>query len=780
MAKSPSSKRSNPSKARDYTLPEATTVPDDDHPDFQNGLVSEFADYETEEFTSIHRGPLPGPLPGPVPGPLPQPQPIPVPRLPRPWPAPGIPGRFPLPIRYCGPVSGRYRLRPVSQPGRFPTRRFLTTWITVRVDVDRFYPQNRISIEANRLFPRSNAHAIAEVTSDVCVGLFRRRIEAQITYRDGNAALIPGDRVVFEANRTTGFSYSAYRITLITAGGASRTHDLRFQSQYFDPVEFEVDAVSNADTPVTTYDTGSHPNRPAGMPTETISLQTTYQRAGFDVSISPNTSTIPVSGAGANGTWSDAEMHNAMVTFWSRFANRPQWAMWVLFAARHDQGRRLGGIMFDDIGANHRQGTAIFSDSFIQDVPPGESNAAAWRRRMVYWTVVHEMGHAFNLAHAWQKSLGRPQVDGDPWIPLVDAPESRSFMNYPFRVAGGQSAFFADFDFRFTDDELVFMRHAPRRFVQMGNEDWFENHGFEDNREAEESSFALHLRPNRDSNRFHFLEPVSLELKLTNTSRETQAVEEDCLSDGRHVAIIVRREGGRTRKWRPFVTYCHETQLGALKPGESLYASQFVGATTDGWLIDEPGFYVVQAAAVLSGELVRSNVLRIFVSAPAGEAENELAPDYFNEDVARVLAFQGAPALDGANEILRRVIERCGVNPAAIHAAVALSSPMLRNFKILKAGATRAELTFDTSSIKLGKGSKMQVEALVKKPDVAAQTLGHIPYFGTLERLSATLADEGDKKEAASIQKKVIDTMERRGVLKSVVHAAKRRLDRMK
>jgi hypothetical protein len=354
-------------------------------------------------------------------------------------------------------------------------------------------------------------------------------------------------------------------------------------------------------------------------------------------------------------------------------------------------------------------------------------------------------------------------------------------MNYPFRVAGGHSAFFANFDFRFTNDELIFMRHAPRRFVQMGNEAWFENHGFEDTRSASEGSlFALKLRPNRESNNFRFLEPVSLELKLTNASGEAQVVDEDCLSDGRHVAIVVRRDGGQTRKWRPFMTYCHEPHAAALKPGESRYASHFVGATADGWLIDEPGFYLVQAAVELAGELVLSNVLRIHVSSDTSAADNAVAPDYFSEDVARVLAFQGAPALDKANDTLKLVVERCAGTPAATHAAVAMSSPMLRDFKSLKAGDTRADLAFGTSAMKLDQGSKIQVDALVKKPDEAAQTMGHISYFDTLERLSTTLASEGDTKQAKSVQKSVVDIMEKRGVLKAVVDAAKRRLERIK
>ena len=144
--------------------------------------------------------------------------------------------------------------------------------------------------------------------------------------------------------------------------------------------------------------------------------------------------------------------------------------------------------MFDSIGPNHRQGTAMFNDSFIKNAPAGDANPAAWVRRMKFWTACHEIGHGFNLAHSWQKSLGTP------WIPLTNEPEARSFMNYPDGVQGGQNAFFSDFEFRFSDNELLFMRHAPERFVQMGNADWFDHHGFEQANVSPGSPFALELR----------------------------------------------------------------------------------------------------------------------------------------------------------------------------------------------------------------------------------------------------------------------------------------------
>ncbi len=96
-------------------------------------------------------------------------------------------------------------------------------------------------------------------------------------------------------------------------------------------------------------------------------------------------------------------MHDAMQTYWSRFANQAQWSTWVFFAALHERGTGLGGIMFDDIGPNHRQGTAIFTKSFISQPPAGDPASNAWVRRMQFWTACHEMGHSFNLAHVLQQ-----------------------------------------------------------------------------------------------------------------------------------------------------------------------------------------------------------------------------------------------------------------------------------------------------------------------------------------------------------------------------------------
>lgn len=724
-------------------------IPNEEHPDFVAGRLSDAEVGELTGFTPNPEGPLPRPG-------LPE-------RLPKP--------EFPFPV-FCGPVSGRYQYSPPAPGSPGPVVPIDLLRMTVRVDVDRFYPQQRISIEVSRLFPSSQAHAIAEVTSDSCTAYNRRRITANITYRDGDASLIPGTSVTFTASRTTGFGYGSYQLTLSGGEMTPRNYNLRFESIYFDKVEFEVDVVSNAGAAVTSYETGSHPNRPASIPAETVSLATIYQRAGFEASLSAGGNVIPVADAGANGTWSDTEMHNAMVAYWSRFANQPQWAMWVLYAARHDQGASLGGIMFDDIGPNHRQGTAIFTDSFIQNAPAGDANPDAWRKRMQFWTAIHEMGHGFNLAHSWQKALGTP------WISLGNEPEARSFMNYPYNVSGGQSSFFSDFQFRFSDSELVFMRHAPRRFVQMGNSNWFDNHGFEESDHLRNSgSWKLSIRPNRSENSYRFLEPVTLELKLANISGNTALVEGDLLVDGRHLTIFVQREGGPLRQHRPMLTRCHRTHQDRIANGEAIYGSHMISTSTDGWLIDEPGFYKVQAAIELNNEILVSNVLRVYVTPPATLEEGKVAGSYFSEEVGRVLAFAGAPELKQAEDVLREVIQTCPDNPAALHAEVALSNPRLREFKVLQPSDTGKGIQIASQQAAVEEAAKSQISALLNEPEKAADTIGHIGFFSQLLQVAEAMKDDGNEKGSQELLNKTIKVMKSRHILASVIEQAEAQIN---
>ena len=634
----------------------------------------------------------------------------------------------------------------------------------MRLDVDGLYPQMVASGTVKRGMS-TRVHWVANLTARG-----HNRWVGSIWYKDGNASSFPYTNIEIRASLS--WFPNQRRITAVFSGGGApvRRRTYKYKSPYYHSVEFEYDRVAGA-TEVSRINTTAHPNHPATLPAENLSIETVFKRAGFDVRKSRGDGEVPISEAHANATWSDMEMHDAMQTYWSRFRNQAQWSMWTLFAGRHDQGHGLGGIMFDDIGPNHRQGTAIFSDSFISDAPAGDVNPTAWVSRMRFWTAVHEMGHCFNLAHSWQKA--HPPSWGTPWIPLANENEVRSFMNYPYRVSGGQTAFFADFDYRFSDSELLFMRHAPARFVEMGNAEWFDHHGFQQADVLAEPKFSLELRVNREKAVYEFLEPPVLELKLTNISRQPQLIDDDVLSAGEEMTVIVKKRGKTARQWIPYARYCAESPKIALAPGNAIFHSLFAAVGRNGWDLAEPGVYSIQVALHLEDEDIVSNTLRLQVAPPRGYEEELIAQDFFSDEVGRILTFDGSRVLEKANDTLREVCERLGDRRVAVHAGMAPANPLTRDYKLLNIGEKGARAL---TSVHAAKGEFIIAsaehdearagldKALTDDATAAVETFGHINYKRFVDRYSDWLATAGDSEAAGKCQRLLRNTLAKRKV----------------
>lgn len=641
------------------------------------------------------------------------------------------------------------------------------------LDIDGRYPQMTASGTITRLLSQQT-HWIAKLKP----GPNPHQYLGSIWYKDGNVAAFPFTNVEILVT-TSIFPGLRKAVAIFTGGGAAkRVRGFQYESPYFHPVQFEFDCTADA-KPVFAIQTHAHPNRPASLPNESLTLQKVYQRAGFDVSTSPGASIVPLAGAGANGLWSDQEMHDAMQVYWSKFANKAQWALWTFFAAQHEQGSSLGGIMFDDIGPNHRQGTAIFTNSFIAVPPAGDPNPAAWINRMVFWTAAHEMGHAFNLAHSWQKALGVP------WIPgLANEPEARSFMNYPYSVSGGQTAFFSNFQFRFSDQELLFMRHAPARLVQMGNAAWFDHHGFEQARVLAEPSFKLEARVNRAEARFDFLEPITLDLKLTNTTSQPQLIDDKILEELEHMTVIIKKDGKEARSFHPYANRCWEEKKRVLQPGQATYQSLFISAGRNGWDISEPGRYTVQLCLHLEAEDIVSPPLQLRISPPRSYDEEYLAQDLLTDEVGRILSFDGSRVLDSGLDALNSLVERLPESRAALHAKVALASPLVREGKSLdmsrlpdgqQVSARDAQAALLVQRADFGTGARLFKEALLAKPQLAAETLSHFDYHYYVDRFSDALAGQGRQDEAADAQSTLLQTLQQRKVIQPVLESIRLR-----
>ena len=677
------------------------------------------------------------------------------------------------------PVSGLYLRDP--QPA--------TVLEELRIDVDGRYPQMVASGTVYRPL-QARMHWAAELEQ-----LGPNRWRGPIFFEHSPGVRFPWEQVTIQLTRGATPDQHKAKLTMHRPGGDPRVRKFAFsqQSMRSRPVSLELDWEEGV-TPVLEVDTCSHPDHPSGLPCETVSIERIYERAGFDVNLSPG-GPVPIQASGAKPTWSDFELHDAMEVYWSRFAPKAQWAVWAFYAGLHDDlppehpggppipGEFLLGIMFDAglgyAGVEERQGCALFDEAIAGNPPPpGTPNVAAWRRRETFFTAVHEIGHAFNLAHSFDKS-----IFNFGWIPLEDEFEARSFMNYPFFVQGGPRAFYKSFRYRFSRQELTFLRHAHPAFVKPGSRPFFFDHGLVDPDAT--TGLRLRLRPNRERAVFEFMEPVALELKLTNGSANPRLVDRQALAFGDSVAVYVQRDRGPVRQVRPYARRCMRAQKTVIEPDGSMYAPLRMFAGLDGWEVAEPGTYTVQVIVLVDGEEVVSNPMRLRVEPPRDREQELIAGEYFTDEVGRILAFNGSGVLKSGNDTLVEVAERLPDRRAALHAKLALGNVTAQDTKRLAPDGndSEARMHVEVDKAQPEEGHALLEEALIAEPEQAVESLGHIRWKRQVDGFSELLAERGEAERAAEAQDVVYRTLSEREVqgsrvIEPVLRDAERRRDR--
>ena len=147
---------------------------------------------------------------------------------------------------------------------------------------------------------------------------------------------------------------------------------------------------------------------------------------------------------------------------------RNDWSIWLLLGGKF-ASREMLGVMFDlGKGQTTRNGTTVFVDSH-RDLPSWEhfDQPHTTKEAVALWnylfTLVHEVGHTFNLPHTFFPSK---------YFKYIAHPEALSFMNYPDQYKDGAKEglkdFFTEFLFTFTKEELVFIRHMSYDVVRPG------------------------------------------------------------------------------------------------------------------------------------------------------------------------------------------------------------------------------------------------------------------------------------------------------------------------
>lgn len=607
------------------------------------------------------------------------------------------------------------------------------TQVELRVDIDGQRPMNRVSAD------------YFEVRRDRLVYGGSMIVDAPIVASTAFEVTITGvSRATWQTDATDvrltiargrpGMQSPTATLRHRTMDGETRaTYECAYTSAAFRTVLLEEDTEQGVQR-FESYDTGSLP-APCGK--RTLNHLSAFEEAGIEM--------VPIREPGeiaaVDTSWSDAELHAAMVKHFSQFADVPQWAMWLLHARLHDSDRtpnrgNLLGLMFDRRGSQ-RQGCAVFYDAMTE--------TGAERRRTELFACVHEVAHGFNLLHSFQKSLAVP--------PVPSRPESASWMAYPGRFPGGAEAFWSKFDFRFDDEELRHLRHAMRDDVIMGGNPLTAGAAFESEIEppsATQADPGLRLKLSVPPALLYGV-PVTADFAIFGTTREGRLAPGVLGPRAGNVDILVRGPDGTARAFEPLLRHCRTGDGVVVRAGDPpVRDSAFIQYGKDGFTFDRPGRYEITARCdAPHGVTLVSNVARIVVRPPESRADRDVARLVFDDQQGELMSLVGsdAPELRRGNEALQAIIDRHPRHAVASVARVVRATNAAREFKALQLdGSVRTRRSDPRSAASILRGTPI----LEKLGQAASHTSAEMLPRVILRMLAAV--PNGGKTYTAGLQ----------------------------
>ena len=402
------------------------------------------------------------------------------------------------------------------------------------------------------------------------------------------------------------------------------------------------------------------------------------------VTIPPEHTVIDDTAAGFT-TWSPGELHDAMETAFSRIGSDwPEWNMWGIQAGKFDDPL-TGGIMFDAAAGSggagrspDRQGFAVFRDhswfaNLVEGPPANQDQARAMRQFLYTW--VHEAGHAFNFLHSWNKSR----------------PNSLSWMNYDWKYdqRNGTGQFWANFRFRFDDEELIHLRHGDRAAVIMGGDPWSSGGHLDSPArvtiDAEpDQPLELVLRPKEY---YDFMEPVEVEFRLRNLTDQPLPIDARLDPTYGLTTVYVLRPDGKATQFASIMCLYGSPNVCTLapttgEPGLDRF-SAMVPLTfgVRGFVFDTPGPYQLRAVYSTGNLLAVSNTVVMWIGQPTKD-EDRFAPDFFTNEVGLTLSLGGSmsPFLANGVQTLTEAAERFAGQDLGAKAAQVVADSVGKDF----------------------------------------------------------------------------------------------------
>jgi hypothetical protein len=447
----------------------------------------------------------------------------------------------------------------------------------------------------------------------------------------------------------------------------------------------------------------------------TISVDKCFTDAGFSLALLRRNQ--PLAGPAA---WDSASLRQALSTNFDPSLRGDPTAMYLLIATAYSNGNgqadpNVFGIMFDEL---HRRGAAVFYRSL-------KNRYDDLFARNYIRTVVHEVGHALNLPHAFEHGnlAGRDDADGAA---------KATFMNYPHLYTGGgigdaaeqESFYWRDFTFSFAPGELLFLGHGPLDQVRPGTayiRQVISSQGVSDavleipggsggaRQEIDQLRLSLRLRPERSGNLFCFGEPVHVEAELANGSGGRRRVLRALQPSAATTRYLIRKPHGEIITFRPPFTCCRGRDEQELRPGQSLHTDVSLSFSNGDFPFVEPGRYQVQAVYQGLGPPLHSNILQLWVRYPTADEENVVVPT-FDDSVSAYLSVGGHPDLTGAVTRLERFL----ADPSNTRDGKLLPTAHPLAFYYCRCRALRS-LT-EQHSLK-GNGGRPALETIPPKPD---------------------------------------------------------------
>jgi hypothetical protein len=359
-----------------------------------------------------------------------------------------------------------------------------------------------------------------------------------------------------------------------------------------------------------------------------VTIARAFREAGFDTEVRVEDVRSMATKAQRMRGYTLAEIHSAMEQL-----KQPAPAdgllahVFVCSYLSGRDGRNVLGVMYDfgetDLNRKPREGVAVFYDTPTLSDP---RIAEIDRQREYVFTVVHEVGHALNLLHSFDKAR----------------PSALSWMNYPHLYPrgyeansgyNGSSEFWRQFPDSFDKEELHHLHHASPREIAAGG---FAFGAYEEgaSRPIGGISEPRLTRPGGNPLRaiggvdltvsplkreYHFGEPVFVRVGLKNEGDRALHIPDALDPTDGYLRITFRSPSGRIIPYRPPVKLCRQAQLIQLPPKEEHQAfdGSPVFMSSAGPVFTEPGDYQVTAELTgVDGSRVvyaRPSVIRIKV-----------------------------------------------------------------------------------------------------------------------------------------------------------------------